>query len=85
MKVFTAREAQNHFGDLMMQAIKEPVAISKHGKEALVVMSQQEYMKFSHLEDAYLVAMSEEAIAEGVLSEEESSAFLDSLYKKLDQ
>lgn len=79
MQVFTSKEAQNHFGDLMTQAIKEPVAISKYGKEAFVVMSQEEYMKFSNLEDMYWAAMADEAIAEGTMGVEKTKELMNSI------
>ncbi len=81
MQVFTAKEAQNHFGDLMMKAIKEPVAISKYGKEALVVMSQEEYMKFSHLEDKYWAAMADEAYEEGTIGVEKTKELMNSILR----
>jgi antitoxin Phd len=81
MKVFTSREAQNHFGDVMMEAIREPVAISRYGKEALVVMSQKEYMKFSQLEDMYLVKQADEAMAEGTIGHEETKKLMDRILR----
>jgi len=85
MQVFTSREAQNHFGDLMMEAIKQPVAISRYGKEAFVVMSQQEYMRFSHIEDIYLVSQAEAAMAEGTIGYEESRKLMDKILRDGDE
>ncbi len=45
MKIFTATEAQNNFGDLLMEAQTEPVSITRNGKEKGVLLSSKEYQK----------------------------------------
>ncbi|EER22727.1 type II toxin-antitoxin system Phd/YefM family antitoxin [Rickettsia endosymbiont of Ixodes scapularis] len=53
MKSISSKEAQNHFGELMNQAVKSPVIINKYGKPTVVLISHEEYEKFNQLEDMY--------------------------------
>jgi prevent-host-death family protein len=43
MITMTSAEAQNHFGELLDSAQREPVTITRHGRPVAFVMSQQEY------------------------------------------
>lgn len=43
MKVISATEAKNSFGDLLMSAQSEPVSITRNGKEQGVLLSSREY------------------------------------------
>jgi prevent-host-death family protein len=43
MKVITATEAKNAFGELLMDAQSEPVSITRNGKEQGVLLSSREY------------------------------------------
>lgn len=43
MKFVTSTDAQNNFGDLLMDAQKEPVAITRNGKEKGVLLSSETY------------------------------------------
>jgi prevent-host-death family protein len=76
MQSINSREAQNKFGELMNKAIKEPVVINKHGKPCAVLMSFEEYERFSNFEDLYWSKRSDEASKEGFLSNKESDDFL---------
>lgn len=81
MNIINSREAQNHFGDLINQAIKQPVAIQKHGKPCVVLISHNEYEKFLEFEDLYWELKCKESSANGFLSVEESRDFLNSMLK----
>ena len=48
---FTARDAKNHFGELLDAAQREPVHITKNGRKVGVLMSTQDYEVFEKLED----------------------------------
>lgn len=54
-KNISSKEAQNHFGELMNDAMKGPVIINKYGKPAAVLISHEEYEKFNQLEDMYWI------------------------------
>lgn len=43
MKVIQATDAKNRFGELLEDAISEPVLIQKNGRDVAVVMSKAEF------------------------------------------
>ena len=43
MRRFTATEAKNRFGELLDEAMSEPVVIVKNGRELAVLLSKAEY------------------------------------------
>jgi antitoxin Phd len=43
MKAMTAAEAQNKFGQLLEAAQRRPVAVTRHGRRAAIVMSVADY------------------------------------------
>jgi prevent-host-death family protein len=43
MRTMTSAEAQNHFGELLDAAQREPVTITRRGRPVALVISQQEY------------------------------------------
>ncbi len=43
MKVMQATDAKNRFGELLEEAISEPVLIQKNGRDVAVVMSKAEF------------------------------------------
>ena len=43
MKSMTSAEAQNNFGRLLEAAQRRPVAVTRHGRTAAVVMSPADY------------------------------------------
>lgn len=45
MKVFSAKDAKQHFGELMDTVQREPVSIEKHGRPVAVMLSEVEYEK----------------------------------------
>jgi prevent-host-death family protein len=47
MKNFSAKDAKNHFGQMMDAARLEPVVIEKHGRPVVVVCSVEEFERLS--------------------------------------
>lgn len=43
MKYMTANEAKSNFGQLLDSCIREPVAVTKHGRKAMVALSVEDY------------------------------------------
>ncbi len=80
MKTFSAKEAKQHFGELMDTVQREPVSIEKHGRPVAVMISEVEYeeMKLERLR-----AMVEVGIAEADRGEF-SDYSLDKLQAELD-
>jgi prevent-host-death family protein len=65
MRQINSTEFKNHFGEFLEMAMDEPVAVSKSGKPAVVVVPADEYDHFQRLEDAYWVARAETAESTG--------------------
>ena len=61
MRTMSAKDAKNHFGELLMEAQKSPVTIEKNGKPIAVVYSYDDHR---HIEQAKLEWL-KAAIAEG--------------------
>lgn len=47
MKVFTATEAKNRFGELIEQSASEPVAIQRNGRNIRVILSAEEFERLT--------------------------------------
>ncbi|WP_394131983.1 type II toxin-antitoxin system Phd/YefM family antitoxin [Shewanella maritima] len=54
MHTLTANDAKRNFGELLLSAQREPVKISKNGKDALVVMSIKDYEELEALKAEHL-------------------------------
>lgn len=79
MKSINAKEAQNHFGNLMNSAIKEPIIINKYGKPFSVLMSYEEYENFNKFEDFYWAMQADQAKENGFISKEGTDEFLNKI------
>ncbi len=54
MQTLTANDAKRHFGELLLNAQREPVKISKNSKDAVVVMSIRDYEELEAMKAEYL-------------------------------
>lgn len=45
MKIISALNAKNHFGQLIEAAQRQPVTVTKQGRPSVVVMSVQDYQR----------------------------------------
>lgn len=52
MKTLTAKDAKYGFGRLIDLARAEPVAVAKHGRPVVVVMSMEEFERLKALDAA---------------------------------
>lgn len=48
MKVMQATDAKNRFGELLEDAVSEPVLIRKNGRDVAVVMSKAQFDQQQH-------------------------------------
>jgi prevent-host-death family protein len=64
MNSFTASEAKVQFGELISQAMREPVSITKNGRPKVVVMSWEDYNEIEALKLRYLRAILTHSIAQ---------------------
>ena len=79
MKTLGASEAKNRFGELLDLARREPIQISKKGRNVVVVLSVEEFERLSELENELLAFKAEKAQREGFIGESESEALLEKL------
>jgi len=56
-----SRYAHSHFGEVIDTAQREPVSISRNGRDIAVVISQHEYERLLEAEDALLAKHADEA------------------------
>lgn len=54
MHTLTANDAKRNFGELLLNAQREPIKISKNSKDAVVVMSIHDYEALEAMKADYL-------------------------------
>ncbi|MDP2572741.1 type II toxin-antitoxin system Phd/YefM family antitoxin [Vibrio penaeicida] len=54
MYTLTANDAKRNFGELLLNAQREPIKISKNSKDAVVVMSIKDYEELEAMKADYL-------------------------------
>ena len=79
MKTLGASEAKNRFGELLDLARREPIQITKKGRNVAVVLSIEEFERLSELEDELLAIKADQAQQEGFIGMSESEALLEEL------
>ncbi|NOI67169.1 type II toxin-antitoxin system Phd/YefM family antitoxin [Vibrio sp. 99-8-1] len=68
MHTLTANDAKRNFGELLLNAQREPVKISKNSKDAVVVMSIKDYQELEAMKADYIklcFEAAEEDLAQG--------------------
>ncbi len=86
MKTYSARDAKEHFGELMDTVQREPVSIEKYGRAVAVMLSETEYeeMKLARLRG--ILTRGEEQIERGEFEDfsiEELRAKIDSKFEEI--
>lgn len=85
MRIESATNAKNRFGEIMDAALREPVIIQRSGRNAVVMLSVEEYEILEILSDRYWGERAKEAEKNGnYLSAEESEKFLESIMNAKD-
>ena len=72
MRTMSAKDAKNHFGELLLEAQKAPVTIEKNGRPVAVLLSFEEHEEIEKLRLDHLRAMvaeADEAVAQGDVHE----------------
>lgn len=80
MRTLTANDAKRNFGELLLSAQREPIKISKNSKDAVVVISIQDFEELEAMKADYLKRCFESAkkdLANGNVVDGEN--FLNSL------
>jgi prevent-host-death family protein len=63
MEIFTANEAKNRFGEVLLKSQKEPVQVTRSGKPVVMVVSIEDYNASEELKLRYV----REHIQEGLV------------------
>jgi prevent-host-death family protein len=79
MKTVGASEAKNRFDELLDLARREPVQIAQKGRNIAVVLSIEEFERFSELENELLALKAEKAQQEGFIGISESEVLLSNI------
>ena len=82
MNTVTATYAKQNFGACVADAAKQPLIIEKSGRASVVMLSYDEFLRLSELEDADWLRRAEQAAAEGYLSAEESDNVMKKRFAK---
>ena len=70
MRTMSAKDAKNHFGELLLEAQKAPVTIEKNGKPVAVLLSFDDHEAVERLKLERLRAMVAEADAAAARGDE---------------
>ncbi len=77
MKSATATALKNNLGEVMRAVAREPVRITRQGRDYAVMLSVEEYERLAAIEDAWWAERARQAEAGGgYLGEDASMAFL---------
>lgn len=79
MRVESATNAKNHFGEIMDAALREPVMIQRSGRDVAVLMSVEEYKIVEMLSDRYWGELAMEAKKEGSIGIEKTAKLFESI------
>lgn len=79
MKRFASTALKTQITEMFSAATKEPVEITKHGKTAYILMSEEQFRRFEALEDAAWGARALEAMKSGFVRGAEAEAALEAL------
>lgn len=78
----TATELKNNLGQYITASVKEPVVVEKSGKPTVVVISYDDFQKYTEFEDLIWGFRAEIASREGFLGVEETHKLLLSCANK---
>ena len=62
MRTMSAKDAKNHFGELLLEAQKGPVTIERNGRPTAVVLSAEEHEHLQHMRTEHLRALIREGL-----------------------
>jgi antitoxin Phd len=73
----TSTEVKNRFGEFMDKAQREPVTVTKTGRNYAVLIGYDEYQRLIALEDAYWGEAAKRAEANGFVGSAEATELLN--------
>lgn len=77
MRIESATNVKNHFGEIMDAALREPVLIQRSGRDSVIMVSCEDYREM--IEDQIWGMRAMEAEKEGFLGAEESEEIIQKL------
>ena len=78
MKMASATEIKNHFGQYLETSISEPVVVERTGRAVAVILSIRDYERLSTLEDQYWAQRAAQSEKRGYLGTKATMQFLRS-------
>lgn len=85
LTTFSAKDAKARFGEVLDEALGQPVGITRHDRLTAYIVSRKEFEKMvahvQYLEDQLWLAKAEAARNEGYASNDRVSAFLSDFSK----
>ena len=82
MPSFPASDLKTRVGEMFMAAARSPVQITKRGKQAYVLMSEEQFRRFEAMEDALWAARAEQALGSGFVGTDRAEALLRDLVER---
>lgn len=83
MRTIPASEMKQRFGACIEAAQAEPILVERSGRPSVVVVSVAEYRRLQRIEEAQWGALAQQASEEGLLSDEETTAWLKAMQARL--
>ena len=74
----TATAAQNNFGEIAGNSLKEPVSVTKNGQPYVVIMSNAEYTRLTGIEERYWGELAVMAGSSGFVDEAQTDRWFRS-------
>jgi prevent-host-death family protein len=83
LKIYNAKDAETQFGEVLNEASRKPVGITKQGRVAAYILSRRDFdamvSRIQELEDQLWLAKADLAREEGFVGSERVKAILDAL------
>jgi antitoxin Phd len=82
MKTYDATTVKNRLGEVIDVARSEPVLVTRSGRDAVVILSAEEYSRFLELEDTVWSRKAAAAEQTGYIGPEAAKDFIAGLLEK---
>lgn len=79
MRIESATEAKNRFGQVIDAALREPVVIRRSGRKAIVMLAYEDYQELVHLADKLWGERAQKAKGKGFVGSKKSERLLNKL------
>lgn len=83
MRTIPASEMKQRFGACIEAAQAEPILVERSGRPSVVVVSVAEYQRLQRIEENSWGALAQQAREDGLLSDEETAAWLKTMQERL--